>query len=188
MVTRDWLADLLPSPPAVVIDIGAGTGRDAGAFAAAGYEVIAIEPSSGMRVEAERRHPSPRIRWLTDSLPGLTTASRAGLAADVVLLSAVWQHVAPTDRPRAFRKMVSLLRSGGLLAMTLRHGPDDGRGGYPVTLAEVETLARDHGMQVVRTVASPDLQGRSDVSWTAMVLRLPDDGTGALPLLRHLIL
>ncbi len=84
--------------------------------------------------------------------------------------------------------MVSLLRSGGLLAMTLRHGPDDGRGGYPVTLAEVETLARDHGMQVVRTVASPDLQGRSDVSWTAMVLRLPDDGTGALPLLRHLIL
>ncbi|ATR19145.1 Methyltransferase (plasmid) [Roseomonas mucosa] len=187
-VTRDWLADLLPRPPALVIDIGAGTGRDAGAFAAAGYEVVAVEPSSGMRAEAEQRHPSPRIRWLTDSLPSLTTASRAGLAADVVSLSAVWQHVAPVDRPRAFRKIVGLLRSGGLLAMTLRHGPDDGRGGYPVTLAEVEALARDHGMQVVRTVASPDLQGRPDISWTAVVLRLPDDGTGALPLLRHLIL
>ncbi|SDB22114.1 HNH endonuclease [Belnapia rosea] len=43
-------------------------------------------------------------------------------------------------------------------------------------------------MQVVRAVPSPDLQGRPDVSWTAVVLRLPDDGTGALPLLRHLIL
>ena len=57
--TREWLADLLPSPPAVVIDVGAGTGRDAGAFADAGYEVIAVEPSTGMRAEAERLHPSP---------------------------------------------------------------------------------------------------------------------------------
>ena len=188
VVTRDWLADLLPRPPALIIDVGAGTGRDAGAFADAGYEVVAIEPSTGMRAEAEQRHPSPRIRWLADRLPALTTASRAGLAADVVSLSAVWQHVAPTDRPQAFRKLVGLLRSGGLLVLTLRHGPDDGRGGYPVTLAEVEVLARDHGMQVVRAVASPDLQGRPEISWTAVVLRLPDDGTGALPLLRHLIL
>ena len=72
--------------------------------------------------------------------------------------------------------------------MTLRHGPDDGRGGYPVSMAEVEALARSHGTQVVRAVPSPDLQGRPEISWTAVVLRLPDDGTGALPLLRHLIL
>ncbi|MFC0406988.1 class I SAM-dependent methyltransferase [Roseomonas elaeocarpi] len=182
-VSRDWLTDLLPRPPALVIDVGAGTGRDAGAFAEAGYEVIAIEPSSGMRTEAVQRHPSPRIRWLADSLPSLATASRAGVAADVVSLSAVWQHVAPADRPRAFCKLVALLRSGGLLVMTLRHGPDDGRGGHPVSLVEVETLARAHGMEVVRAVASPDLQGRPDISWTAVVLRLPDDGTGALPLL-----
>lgn len=186
-VTRDWLSDLLPSAPAVVIDVGAGTGRDAGAFAAAGYEVIAVEPSSGMRAEAERLHPSPRIRWLADSLPSLLTISRSGITADVVSLSAVWQHVPPADRPRAFRKLVGLLRSGGLLVITLRHGPDDGRG-HPVSLAEVESLARTHGMQVVRAVPSPDLQGRPEISWTAVVLRLPDDGTGALPLLRHLIL
>jgi SAM-dependent methyltransferase len=187
-VTRDWLADLLPRAPAVVFDVGAGTGRDASAFAAAGYEVIAIEPSTSMRAEAERLHPSPRIRWLADSLPSLTTTTRSGITADVMSLSAVWQHVPPADRPRAFRKLVGLLRSSGLLVMTLRHGPDDGRGGYPVSVAEVESLARDHGMQVVRAVPSPDLQGRPEISWTAVVLRLPDDGTGALPLLRHLIL
>lgn len=186
--TREWLADLLPAPPALVVDVGAGTGRDAGAFAAAGYDVVAVEPSPGMRAEAERRHASPRIRWLPDSLPGLAATSRLGLAADLVSLSAVWQHVAPPDRPRAFRKLVGLLRSGGLLALTLRHGPDDGRGGHPVSLAEVEALARDHGMQVLRAVGSADRQGRPGVSWTSVVLRLPDDGTGALPLLRHLIL
>lgn len=188
IISRDWLADVLPHPPALVIDVGAGSGRDACAYAAAGYEVIAVEPSSSMRTEAERLHPSPRIRWLADSLPGLVTTSRSGITADVVSLSAVWQHVSPADRPRAFRKLVGLLRSGGLLVMTLRHGPDDGRGGHPVSLAEVETLARNHGLQVLRAVPSRDLQGRPDISWTAVVFRLPDDGTGALPLLRHLIL
>ncbi|MBL6082313.1 class I SAM-dependent methyltransferase [Belnapia sp. T18] len=182
IISRDWLADLLPRPPAVVIDIGAGTGRDAGAFAAAGFEVIAIEPSACMRVQAERLHQVPRIRWLPDSLPTLTTASRSGIAADVVSLNAVWQHVGPADRPRAFRKLVGLLRSGGLLVMTLRHGRDDGRGTHPVSLAEVESLARSHGMQGVRAVPSPDLQGRPEISWTAVVLRLPDDGTGAAAL------
>jgi hypothetical protein len=121
---------------------------------------------------------------LPDSLPGLLTTSRLGLAADVVSLSAVWQHVAPIDRPRAFRKMVGLLRSGGLLALTLRHGPDDGRGAHPVSLEEIEALARNHGLQVLRTVKTADLQRRPDITWTGVVLRLPDDGTGALPLLR----
>ena len=56
LVTRDWLAPLLPKPPAVVMDIGAGTGRNAAGFADAGFEVIAVEPSSGMRAQATSLH------------------------------------------------------------------------------------------------------------------------------------
>src|ERR1700744_4036309 len=83
----------------------------------------AIELSSGMR-----RHG-----------PALATTLRLGLAADVILLSAVWQHLAPTDRPRAFRKLVTLLTSGGLLAITLRHGPaEPERSMHPVSRAEFE--------------------------------------------------
>jgi len=162
--TQEWLHDLLPKEPALVVDVGSGSGRDASAFAAAGHGVIAVEPSSGMRAEAIRLNSSARIRWVADSLPALATTTRIGLVADLVSMNAVWQHVAPADRPRAFRKLVGLLRSGGLLAMTLRHGPDDGRGAYPVGLAEVEALARDHGLQVVRTVVVADLMGRLDVS------------------------
>jgi SAM-dependent methyltransferase len=101
LLSRDWLADLLPPAPALLVDVGAGTGRDAAAFADAGCKVIAIEPSSGMRAEAARLHPSPRIRWVTDTLPALLGTERLGIAADALLLSAVWQHVPPADRPRA---------------------------------------------------------------------------------------
>lgn len=186
--TREWLAASLPRPPAVVMDIGAGTGRDAAALAADGYDVVAVEPSAGMRAEGARLHASPRLRWMADSLPALGSVSRAGLTADVVLANAVWQHVAHADRARAFRKMATLLAPGGILAITLRHGPDDGRGAHPVDGDEIERLARDHGLQVVRRLDAADALGRAEIRWTNMVLRLPDDGTGALPLLRHVIL
>ena len=59
---------------------------------------------------------------------------------------------------------------------------------YPVSLDEVERLARAHGAMVERVAELSDQLGRPEVSWTGVVLRLPDDGTGALPLLRHVIL
>ncbi len=186
--TRGWLAGLLPPAPAVVVDIGAGTGRDAAGFAADGYDVIAVEPSAGMRAEAARLHAHPRLRWVADALPVLGSVTRAGITADVVLANAVWQHVAPGDRSRAFRKLATLLGPGGLLVMTLRQGPDDGRGAHAVDGDEIERLARDHGLQVVRRLDAADALGRTEVSWTNIALRLPDDGTGALPLLRHVIL
>jgi hypothetical protein len=150
---------------------------------------VAVEPSGAMRRQGQRLHPDERIRWLDDRLPALATTLRVGLAADVILLSGVWQHLAPTDRPRAFRNLVSLLKSGGLLAITLRHGPaDPDRGMHPVSLAEIERLGREHGLVAVHAATVGDAMGRPEVSWTQVALRLPDDGTGALPLLRHVIL
>lgn len=59
---------------------------------------------------------------------------------------------------------------------------------HPTSGGEMEALARAHGMEVLKVVAADDLQGRSDVTWTTMALRLPDDGTGALPLVRGIVL
>lgn len=57
-----------------------------------------------------------------------------------------------------------------------------------MSVEELERLARDHGAQVVGIEHQADQMGRADVSWAQVLLRLPDDGTGALPLLRHVIL
>ena len=87
------------------------------------------------------------------------------------------------------RKLLGLLRPGGVLAITLRQGPaEPERAMHPVSLAELEGLARDHGATVARTAGMADELGRPGVGWTGVALRLPDDGTGALPLLRHVIL
>lgn len=110
------LDDLLEprSADALALDIGAGSGRDAAWLATKGYEVVAVEPSSGMRSEGTRRHSGDKIRWLDDRLPALSRVHKLGLAFELILLSAVWQHIAPNDRERAFRKMTALLKPGGL--------------------------------------------------------------------------
>ena len=183
-----WLEGLYPSAPALILDVGAGSGRAAAWLAGLGHDVVAVEPAPALRAEAVRRHAGTTVRWMADALPALPATLRLGLAFAVILLSAVWQHVLPADRPRALRKLLGLLRPGGVLAVTLRHGPaEPDRLMYPVSLIELGTLARQLGAIVVRVRSLTDAMGRPEVSWTGVALRLPDDGTGALPLLRHMI-
>jgi len=185
-----WLTDRLPTA-GCVLDVGAGSGRDAAWFASLGFDVVAVEPSVAMVREARAYHPSANIHWIEgDSLPGLERTLRYGKAYDLILLSAVWMHVAPADRERAFRKLVSLLKPGGCVAMTLRHGPAaEGQVIYAVDAAEIEILARQQGAYVELTHHGvADQGGRSGITWTQLLVRLPDDGTGALPLLRQVIL
>lgn len=188
---HDGVSAMLPddAEERLALDIGAGSGRDAAWLVTRGYQVVAVEPAAAMREEGKRRHADPRIRWLDDRLPALNATHGLGLSFDLILLSAVWQHVAPTDRPRAFRKLVTLMKPGALLVMSLREGPaPPDRPMFEVSLGEIERLARIAGIELVRATPSPDGQGRGDVSWTQVVLRVPDDGTGALPLIRGIIL
>ena len=59
-----------------------------------------------------------------DALPDLRTLRALGRRFDLILLSAVWMHVAPKGRERAFRILSELLGPSGLLVITLRLGGD----------------------------------------------------------------
>ncbi len=180
----------LPACPGLALDIGAGSGRDARWFAAQGWEVVAVEPAAAMREAARAAHPDSAVRWIEDRLPALAGVHRLGLAFDLVWLSGVWMHVSPEDRKRAMRKLATLLKPGGRLVMTLRHGPAaEDRPMWPVDAHEVERLSLEFGLTLrVATELADDLQGRPDVRWQTVILDLPNDGAGALPLLRGVIL
>jgi SAM-dependent methyltransferase len=187
-VHADLIA-ILPAPGSTVLDIGAGSGRDAAWLAAKGYDVVAVEPSEAMLAHARAKHTSSRIQWLSDSLPDLAKVRRLGLSFDLILLSAVWMHIPPSDRQRALRKLATLLAPKGRIAISLRLGaPDTERAMHEVSMPELAGLAQQFGLRIVHTSDSQDKLGRNEVSWTNVVLGLPDDGLGALPLLRHLIL
>ncbi|MFN2328204.1 MAG: methyltransferase domain-containing protein [Chromatocurvus sp.] len=185
-----WLPLLHDQTPGFACDIGAGSGRDANWLAEKGWDVIAVEPSAGMRAQGEASS-HPNVTWLDDSLPELRKLRAMGHRFDLILLSAVWMHVAPGSRERAFRSVTELLKPGGTLVITLRHGSDEDenrrRGFHPVSAEELEHCARQRALVVTRRERWPDTAGRKHVSWETVVFVIPDDGTGSLPLLRHVI-
>jgi len=186
---NDWLIDLLPHDKACILDVGSGSGRDSAWLARLGHEVIAVEPNPAMRQESDRWHPDKNFRLLADRLPELSATFRTGLSFDFILVNAVWMFVAPTHRERAFRKLVMLLKPGGKIAITLRQGPVDAdRGMHPVSTEEIEGLARRHGAYLEPPQRAADFLGRRQISWVRIIVRVPDDGTGALPLIRRIVL
>ena len=180
--------DLLPEAGASVLDVGAGSGRDAAWFASKGYQVMAVEPSTKLRKAAQARHRSADICWFNDKLPSLEKVLRSKMTFDLIWVSAMWMHVPHNDRERAFRKLVSVMSPGASMMISLRQGPSDPtRPMRKVQADEIEKLAIQHGIQVSTIKHRPDVQKRRGISWKVIWLRLPDDGTNALPLLRHVV-
>ena len=133
---------LMPQPPARIIDIGAGTGRDAAGFVGLGYSVVAVEPTTELRTRAMQLHPSPGIEWIDDSLPDLRVVSVRKGNFDVVMLTAVWMHLDAGQRQCGMPRLAALLRPGGVMMLTLRHGPiPAGRRMFDVTANETIALA-----------------------------------------------
>ncbi|MFI0513061.1 class I SAM-dependent methyltransferase [Streptomyces sp. WSLK1-5] len=165
------LLDLLPEAPARVLDVGAGTGRDAAALAGRGYAVDAVEPVAELRRVAERLHPDDGVTWRAGALPEI-----AGVRGsyDVVLLSAVWMHLGPEERPVAMRRLAGLLAPSGLLLITLRRGePPVDRRMFDVPPEEVAEQGEQAGLRLLRTVAEgADRLGREAVRWQAVALQL----------------
>jgi SAM-dependent methyltransferase len=159
---------LIPSAPCRVLDIGAGTGRDAAAFAAMGHAVVAVEPTAELRARAAALHPSPRIEWLDDGLPDL--ARLAGWNFDVVMLTAVWMHLDEGQRRRAMPRVARLVRGGGVAVFSLRHGPvPPGRRMFDVSAEETAGLAAAAGLGLaLRLDDRADTLGRPGVRWTRL--------------------
>ena len=180
---------LLPKP-GLALDVGAGSGRDAAWLCSLVFDVVAVEPASELRKRAQKKYRHLPIQWLDDSLPALNKVYALNYRFDLILVSAVFMHLLnPDDRKRAFRKLACLLKPGGRLVITLRHGPaPSDRPMADVKTDELLALGRSHALEALDFGTSSDAMTRAGVSWSHVVLQSPDDGTGALPLLRHLIL
>jgi protein-L-isoaspartate O-methyltransferase len=162
--------DLLPPAPARVLDVGAGTGRDAAALARRGYRVVAVEPVRELREVAQSLNPCGNVRWVEDSLP---TLSRLEEPFELVLVSAVWMHLPPTERGQAMERLAALLAPAGLLVVSLRRGaPPMDRVMFDVPAEEVVRDGERAALRLVRLVEDGvDRLGRAEVWWQTVVLR-----------------
>ncbi|WP_433184079.1 class I SAM-dependent methyltransferase [Actinoallomurus sp. CA-150999] len=164
---------LFPSRPSSILDVGAGSGRDAAALAAQGHRVVAAEPTAELRSLGRRIHADQEIEWVDDALPELAVLSVRRHRFDLILLTAVWMHLEEQERGTAMPCLASLLDTGGRVILSLRHGPvPPGRRMFPVTAQETIDLAQTCGLDVVHLAEREDPHGRPGVSWTYLGLEL----------------
>jgi SAM-dependent methyltransferase len=177
----DYLTELNALEAPRILDVGAGSGRDARYLAMlTGVDnqqalVVAVEPARGLAEIGKQTTQGLNVTWLDDSLPELVHVKALQHQYHLVLLSAVWMHLTPIERQKTLSSVAALMADNGLLVITLRHGEcDDARVMYPVSAAEVTELAQNYGLAVIRmTDRVQDSLGRSLVSWQTLVLRKP---------------
>lgn len=171
---------LIPTAPSRILDIGAGTGRDAAGFAALGHQVVAVKPTAELRRPAMALHPSARIEWVDDSLPELASLTGRGETFDVVMLTAVWMHLDERQRRRAMPVVARLVRPGGVMILSLRHGPvPPGRRMFEVSADETANLAGAEGLRLILKLEHQGaLLGQTGVSWTRLAFAMAGRRTG----------
>ena len=102
----DWL---LPPGARRVLDLGAGTGKLTRLLRDRGLEVVAVEPSGGMREQLTRSVPGTEVRAGTAEDIPLDDGS-----VDAVLVAQAWHWVDPR---RAVPEVARVLGPGGQLGL-----------------------------------------------------------------------
>ncbi len=168
-IYRD-VAHLIPAAPRLVLDIGAGSGRDAASLAALGHSVVAVEPTPAMREIGRKLHAESAIAWIDDGLPGLDAVRARRERYAFVMLSAVWMHLDAHEREAAMPIVAGLLDDDGRIFLSLRHGPvPAGRRMFDVSAVETITLAGMNGLTLAHYREQPDMLGRPEVRWSFLV-------------------
>jgi SAM-dependent methyltransferase len=125
LVRPEWPAQtvtwMLGSPTAAtvcrVVDLGAGTGKGTRTIAALGHEVIAVEPSDGMREALSKSlsslpaHEAGRVSVLAGDAEGIPVETGS---SDAVAAFQAWHWF---DSDAAAAEAARVLRTGGWLSM-----------------------------------------------------------------------
>jgi len=152
-----------------VLDVGAGSGRDARAMSSRGLDVVAVEPSAGLRAIAEVN--SAGVKWIDDRLPRLAVLTGGGARFDFILCSAVLMLIAPSDLPASITSLAELLATGGRLALNLR-APQPGE---PADLffdhadTAVLAAAKAAGLVCLDRGEAEDAIGRNGYRWRSFI-------------------
>ena len=173
LLHQDFL-DFLPKERSIVLDLGAGIGRDAFVLAEQGYSVIAVEPLNEFREEGKKLYISSNLRWINDSLPYLNKLHAYKNKVDFVLVSGVWHHLEKQEQKEALFCIASILKKGGRVAISLRNGPSGlGNNIFPTEVEDVVQVAEQCRLELIFSIKNQEslLKNKKDVKWSRLVFQ-----------------
>ena len=164
----------MPNPPASILDIGSGSGRDAAYYAEQGYLVTAIEPANELLELAKQKYGHLNINWIDDRLPELNKVrSKEGLF-DHVHMHAVIFHLPKESTKEILSTVFDLLKENGTFYVGIRNGPTDPeRPMFDVNKEHVISKA-ENIFELIDTAYAPS-KSRPEISWDWLVFKKTHD-------------
>jgi SAM-dependent methyltransferase len=156
--------------PALVLDVGCGSGRDLLWLRQRGYDVLGLERSPGLAVLA-RKHAECEV--LCDDFDSFEFTT---LSVDAVILIGALVHV-PRDRfPSTLARILQALKPGGHVLLTMKQGEgtSTARDGRVFVLWEDQDLRgvfAELGLMVMEAFTNVSVLG-TGVVWLGYVVNI----------------
>jgi SAM-dependent methyltransferase len=178
-----------------VLEIGAGSGRDAGILLELGVEVDAVEPSPALRARALAAHPELDGRLFDGFLPaGLPPGIKEKY--DGILLSGVLMHIPDAELFDAAFTLRGRLNSGGKLLVSIpierndvQPGAERDASGRLMIIrsdSQVRLLFERLGFTLENEWKSADSAGRTFL-WATLLFRLSGASSRAIDRVESII-
>lgn len=164
----------IPKEQSLILDLGAGTGRDAYELSLKGHLVLAIEPLIGFRIAGQELYKSENLKWIDDSLPKLKKLEEYNNKVDFALSSSVWHHLNKIEQDKAIKRVSELLKPNGIFAFSLRNGPAGvGTHVFPTNLQRTIIQSKKYDLEPVFEIDNqPSLmKNKENVKWSKLVLK-----------------
>ena len=174
---QDFLK-FIPTSSSLVLDIGAGIGRDAFEFSQKGHTVWAVEPLEEFRTVGNELYQSANLIWWNDALPELVQLTPYENQVDFILCSGVWHHLNEKEQEFSMKRVSQLLKPGGLFALSLRNGPaGSGTHVFPIDFVKTKKNAEGNGLEIVFNTDNQSslMKNKEKVKWARLVLKMKDD-------------
>ena len=140
---------LLKSKKLKMLDIGAGSGADAGMYSEMGHDVVAVEPAWKLRKLAKKTFKNSRVKWIADKLPQLKLINVSIRKFDVVYCANALQYLKEKDRELSLIRMVSFLKDEGLLEIQYPFPPSR-KYQFSIDSSEIKNFVKQYNESISR--------------------------------------
>lgn len=164
-------AEFLPLLPdgGHIIDAGCGSGRDALAFRAQGFQVTAFDASEALVAKARAQLGQDIVQHCT------FLRFEAKTPADAIWACASLLHVAPSQLFQTFTHLAAQLKPNGIMYCSFKYGTDqterDGRTFTNLNEALLAETLQNTGLSISKTWRTSDARpGREHEQWLNAIL------------------
>lgn len=166
------LDTVLNKPQLLILDVGAGAGRDSKYLAQQGARVVAVEPASELARIGMEQTKWLNVDWVNDSLPNLSVCVEKSNRFDLILLSDVWVYLPDEERENSLKTLTSLLKPQGKIVISLRQSAtNDEQIIHTASVNELVGLAHLEGLIPSLVTHYGDNTSRGDgTRWQTVVL------------------